>query len=85
MILCAFKSSMFQHEAGLHLNPENPTLEGLRVAMEAAHNECSYVRLNAIPSLLIGIERTTLCKQFSRTDSEGAPRIDYSTGVALMC
>ena len=52
----------------LQPNPENATLEELRVAMDAAPNKRSYVRLNAIRSLLMGIERATLCKQFARTD-----------------
>jgi hypothetical protein len=52
----------------LHPNPENATLDELRVAMDAAPNKRSYVRLNAIRSLLMGIERATLCKQFCRTD-----------------
>ena len=52
----------------LHPNPENATLEELRVAMEAAPNKRSYVRLAAIRSLLMGIPRATLCQQFCRTD-----------------
>ena len=49
-------------------NPENATLEELRVAMDAAPNQRSYIRLNAIRSLLLGISRDTLCQQFCRTD-----------------
>ena len=49
-------------------NPENATLEELRVGMDAAPNERSYIRLNAIRSLLLGIPRATLCQQFCRTD-----------------
>jgi putative transposase len=52
----------------LEPNPENATPEELRVAMEAAPNKRSYVRLNAIRSLLLGISRATLCQQFCRTD-----------------
>lgn len=52
----------------LHPNTENATPEELRVAMEAAPNKRSYVRLNAIRSLLLGISRPTLCQQFCRTD-----------------
>ena len=52
----------------LHPNPENATLEALRVAMEAAPNKRSYVRLNAVRSLLMGVPRATLCQQFCRTD-----------------
>jgi transposase len=52
----------------LHPNAENATLEELQVAMEAAPNKRSYVRLNAIRSLLMGIPRATLCQQFCRTD-----------------
>lgn len=52
----------------LHPNAENATLEELRVAMDAAPNKRSYVRLNAIRSLLLGISRATVCAQFCRTD-----------------
>ena len=36
--------------------------------MDAAPNKRSYIRLNAIRSLLLGIPRSTLCEQFCRTD-----------------
>lgn len=36
--------------------------------MEAAPNQRSYVRLNAVRSLLLGIARATVCQQFCRTD-----------------
>ena len=36
--------------------------------MEAAPNKRSYVRLNAVRSLLMGVPRATLCQQFCRTD-----------------
>jgi transposase len=49
-------------------NPENATLEELRVAMEAAPNLRSYIRLNAVRSLLLGLPRSTICQQFCRTD-----------------
>lgn len=49
-------------------NPENATLDELKVAMEAASNLRSYIRLNAIRSLLLGIPRSTLCQQFCRSD-----------------
>lgn len=49
-------------------NPENATPEELRVAMEAAPNKRSYIRLNAIRSLLLGLPRVTVCQQFCRTD-----------------
>lgn len=52
----------------LHPNAENATPEKLRVAMEAAPNKRSYVRLNTIRSLLLGLSRATLCQQFCRTD-----------------
>ncbi len=52
----------------LHPNAENATPEQLRVAMEAAPNKRSYVRLNALRSLLLGISRATICRQFCRTD-----------------
>ena len=52
----------------LHPDGENATLEELRVAMDAAPNKRSYIRLNAIRSLLLGVPRATLCQQFCRTD-----------------
>jgi transposase len=51
-----------------HPNPENATPEELRVALEAAPNKRSYIRLNAIRSLLLGISRATVCQQFCRTE-----------------
>lgn len=45
----------------------NATLDELSVAMNAAPNK-RYIRLNAIRSLLLGIPRTMICKQFCRTD-----------------
>lgn len=38
------------------------------MAMEAAPNKRSYVRLNAIRSLFMGLPRGILCQQFCRTD-----------------
>ena len=38
------------------------------MAMEAAPNKRSYIRINAIRSLLMGISRATVCQQFCRTD-----------------
>lgn len=38
------------------------------MAMEAAPNKRSYLRLNAIRSLLLGVARSTVCAQFCRTD-----------------
>jgi transposase len=52
----------------VHPNPENATLEELKVAMEAAPNRRSFVRLVCIRSLLFGIPRSTVCQQFNRTD-----------------
>jgi transposase len=49
-------------------NPENATLEELRVAMEATPNKRSYIRLAVIRSLLLGLERATLGRQFCRSD-----------------
>lgn len=52
----------------LHPNPENATPEDLRVAMEAAPTKRSYIRLNAIRSLLLGISRASVARQFCRTE-----------------
>ncbi len=38
------------------------------MAMGDAPNKHSYLRLPAILSLLLGIQRATLCQQFCRTD-----------------
>lgn len=38
------------------------------MAMEAAPNKRSYIRLNAMRSLLLGISRSTVCQQFCRSD-----------------
>ena len=43
-------------------------MEELKGAMEAAPNQRSYVRLNVIRSLLMGLPRQTLCEQFLRSD-----------------
>jgi transposase len=51
-----------------HPNPENATLEQLQVALEAAPNRRSFVRLCALRSLLLGVPRATVCRQFCRTD-----------------
>jgi hypothetical protein len=53
--------------AGKEPNAENATLEELAVAMDAAPNKRSYVRLNTIRSLL-GLPKAMLCQQFCRTD-----------------
>jgi len=52
----------------VHPNPENATLEQLQVAMEAAPNKRSYIRLNAMRTLLLGMGRTDICRIFCRTD-----------------
>ena len=52
----------------LHPNSENATLEELRVAMEAAPNKRSYVRLAAIRCLLLGYTRKEVCLIHDRTD-----------------
>ena len=49
-------------------NAENATLEELRVAMEAAPNRRSYIRLAVIRWLLMGLERSVVVQQFCRTD-----------------
>ena len=49
-------------------NAENATLEDFGVAMEAAPNRRSYVRLAVIRSLLLGLERSVVVQQFCRTD-----------------
>lgn len=55
-------------EPEAHPNPENATPDELRVAMEAAPNKRSYIRLNAVRSLLLGLTRAKVCELFCRTD-----------------
>ncbi len=52
----------------LHPNPENATVEELQVAMDAAPNKRSYVRLAALRSLLLGYSRKDVCLIHARTD-----------------
>lgn len=52
----------------LHPNPENATLDELRVAMDAAPNKRSYVRLCAMRALLLGYSRQQVCELNDRTD-----------------
>jgi putative transposase len=52
----------------LHPNAENATLEELSVAMEAAPNKRSYIRLAAIRALLKGYARHQVCELFDRSD-----------------
>lgn len=49
-------------------NRENATLEELKVAMEASPTRRGYVRLAVMRSLLLGVERAVVCKQFCRSD-----------------
>ena len=52
----------------LRPNPENATPEELRVAMEAAPNKRSFVRLSAMRALLLGYSRQQVCELNDRTD-----------------
>ena len=52
----------------LHPNGENASAESLRVAMEAAPNKRSYIRLSAIRALLLGYSREQVCELNDRTD-----------------
>jgi len=55
-------------EPELHPNPENTTPDELSVAMEAAPNKRSYIRLAALRSLLLGFARKDVCLIYDRTD-----------------
>lgn len=59
---------MLLRSTELDPNPENATLEQILVAMEAAPNKRSYIRLSAIRTLLLGHERKVVCQIFGRTD-----------------
>jgi transposase len=52
----------------VHPNEENATLEELRVAMEAAPNKRSYIRLACLRALLMGYTRAQVCELHDRTD-----------------
>ncbi len=52
----------------LHPNAENATPDELGVAMEAAPNKRSYVRLAAVRALLLGYTRPQVCQLHDRTD-----------------
>lgn len=49
-------------------NPENATPEELRVAMDAAPNKRSYMRLAALRALLLNFSRPQVCQLFDRSD-----------------
>jgi transposase len=52
----------------LHPNAENATLEELRVAMDAAPNKRSYLRLAAMRALLKGYPLVQVCELYDRSD-----------------
>lgn len=52
----------------LKINAENASAEELRVAMDAAPNKRSYIRLAALRALLMGLPRATVCAMFFRSD-----------------
>lgn len=54
-------------------NPENATPEDLRVAMEAAPNKRSYIRLNAIRSLFLGLSKSHSLPAFLPNRPYGPP------------
>lgn len=47
---------------------ENATLDELMLAMEGAPNRRSFVRITVVRSLLMGVDRQTLCSMFGRSD-----------------
>lgn len=51
-----------------HPNPDNATEAEFRVAMDAAPNKRSSIRLNAIRVLLLGYDRKSVCEIFARSD-----------------
>jgi hypothetical protein len=65
-------------------NAENATLDELRVAMEAAPNRRSYIRLAVMRSLLMGLERSVVAKQFAEPIGWFGSGSRCSTPVALM-
>jgi transposase len=52
----------------LHPNAENATPEELCVAMDAAPNKRSFIRLSAMRALLLGYSRQQVCELNDRTD-----------------
>ena len=49
-------------------NPENASPKDMEVAMEAAPNKRSYIRLGALRALMLGTSRVDVCKLYCRTD-----------------
>ncbi len=47
---------------------ENATEDELRVAMEAAPNKRSYIRLAALRAMYLGMDRETVCRLYDRSD-----------------
>lgn len=47
---------------------ENATEEELQVAMEAAPNRRSYVRVAAIRAIYLGLDRESVCRLYNRSD-----------------
>ena len=57
----------------------------MRVAMEAAANRRSYIRLTVIRSLLMGLERSVVAKQFCRSDRVVRLWIEmFNTGASML-
>jgi hypothetical protein len=68
----------------LHPNAENATPEELCVAMEAAPNKRSFIRLSAMRALLLGYSRPQVCELNDRTDRMVRLWISCSIGSASM-
>jgi len=47
---------------------ENATVDELRVAMDAAPNKRSYIRLAALRALYLGMDRASVCVLYDRSD-----------------
>lgn len=52
----------------LEIEFENATEEELRVAMDAAPNKRSYVRLAAMRAMFMGLDRESVCTLYDRSD-----------------
>ena len=55
---------------------ENDTEEELRVAMEAAPNRRSYVRVAVIRAIYLGLDRESVCRLYNRSDRTVCPWIN---------
>jgi transposase len=68
----SYKCSYLEHcglkRKTVHPEGENATADEVRIAMNAAPNERSYIRLASIRALFMGMERELVCQMFVCSD-----------------